>query len=134
MCSKLAARFPEFPDEPTASAAAGTEVKSISFKRILLNRCVLLITQPLSAFRPSPVGQTPTRFSLCLPGVASRRSFGAVVSGGHCSCLEEFERADERDVDCDGEPVADDLPQEEKDVRFDPIAWPLLLIIAQAFA
>jgi hypothetical protein len=40
LCSKLAARFPEFPDEPTASAAPGsTEVKSITFKRILLNRC-----------------------------------------------------------------------------------------------
>ena len=44
LCSKLAARFPEFPDEPTASDAAGTEAKTISFKRILLNRCVPLLT------------------------------------------------------------------------------------------
>jgi hypothetical protein len=61
----------------------------------------------LTAPAPAPLDEPPSST------LASRRSFGAVVSGGHCSCLEEFERADKRDVDCDGEPVADDLPQEE---------------------
>ncbi len=50
LCSKLAARFPEFPDEPAAGAAAGAaEVKSITFKRILLNRCGYSCAMALSA-------------------------------------------------------------------------------------
>jgi hypothetical protein len=44
---------------------------------------------------------------------ASPSSFGMNAP----RCQEELERAFKRDADCDGEPVADDLPQDEKDVR-----------------